>query len=195
MTTKGTVSAQLACRSAPKISRRRRHALANRPEAVALREEMRGDHEDGHHGEARHDAGHEQPAHRNVGEIAVKHEAEAGRHHRRDHRGGGDDRGGERARIAAANHLRAEHLRLHRGVGVAGARLEAHQRRQQHVGLRERARHVPDQCLGEIEQPRGDAGVIHDHAGEGEHRDRDEREGLRESRRGAAGRIVSGRPR
>ena len=151
-------------------------ALARRPVAAALGDEVHRDHQRGREQEAGHDAADEEPADRDVGEVAVDDEADAGRDDRRDHGGAGGDRRREAGRVAALDHLRAEHLGLHRGVGVRRGGEAAHQRRQQHVGLAEAADPVADQRVGEVEQAPGDAGVVHDRAGADEERHREQRE-------------------
>ena len=79
-------------------------------------------------------------------------------------------------REVAADHLGAEHLRLHRRLGIGRSREPAHQRREHDVGLRAPAHGVADQSIGKAHQPPRDASAVHDRATEDEERHCEQRE-------------------
>ena len=156
-----------------------RPLLADDAVALLLGEEPDGRHQRDHHDEAGDDAGEKQPADRDVSDEAVEDEAEARRDRRGDQRADGDGRGGEALRIAACDHAGAEDARFHRRVGDGRAGHAAHEGREQDADLREAARHPGDQRVGTVDQPLGDAGLVHHMAGEDEERHGEERKALR----------------
>ncbi len=162
---------------APEFARRH-PPLAQRLVAAALGHEVHGDHQAHAQQQAGHDAADEQAPHRHVGQVAVDDQPDARRDDRRDDRRAGGDRRREAGRVAAADHLGAQHLGLHRRIGVGRRRQAAHQGGQHHVGLRDAADHVADQRVGQVQQPPRDAGAVHDGAGADEEGHGQQRKGI-----------------
>ncbi len=142
--------------------------------ATPAGDEGRGDHQRPAEHDARDDAADEEAADRDVGQEAVDDEADAGRDDGRDdgcRRGDGGDEG---RRVTALHHLGTEHLRLHRRIGIGGGREPAHQGRQDDVRLGQPAHPMADQRVGQHHEAAGDAGIVHDGAGEDEEGHRQE---------------------
>ena len=136
------------------------------------------DHQRGGEQQAGHDAADEQAPDRDVGDVAVDDQADRGRDQRRDDRRARGDDGGEGRAVVRLHHLRAEDLREHRRVGRGRGGQAAEQGGEHGAHLRQRAGHVADQRVGQGQQPPGDAGLVHDRAGEHEERDRQQRIGV-----------------
>ena len=137
-----------------------------------------GEHHQDRHQHAGQDAGEEERADRGVGHHPVDHERQARRDDRpeRRRRGGHADR--ELGRVAVLLHR----LDLDRAeAGGVGDRRAAHageDHRADDVDVAEAALHPADQGEREVVDPRRDAGVVHQVAGEDEERHGEQREAV-----------------
>jgi hypothetical protein len=128
---------------------------------------------------ARHDAGEKQRGDRNIAGDMREHDHSDRRRNDRPHGGGGEhDGGGKAARIAVLYHRRNHHRadRGDFGDGRAGDAAEEHRGDADDLG--EATGQPADQHLSHHHEPPGDAAARHQHAGEDEEDDGQEREGV-----------------
>ena len=135
-------------------------------------EEVRIDHQPDADQHARHDAGQEQPADRDVAGRAVDHRHDARRNEVRHGGGAGDQRRREGAVVALLGHLRRDGAAQHRDVrrGRAGNAGEEHA--EQGDDLRQAAAQMPDHGLRQPDHAVGDVGRRHQLADQQEERHR-----------------------
>ena len=134
-------------------------------------------HRDGHQN-AGNVAGGKHTAQRGLSNQAENNQVDPGRNDGRGSRGRGGDSGGEGLGIAAALHLRNQHLGLHGAVGIGRAGATAHQHTQQHVDLGQTALHMTGDTFTEIHHFLTDTAKVHDGAGHDEKRNSQHGEGL-----------------
>ena len=146
--------------------------------AAPLRDRVSRDHQHHHHQQAGDDACHEQPADRDVADIAVEDQADRGRNGRRDQRADGDGGGRIALAVALGDHRRAQDARLHGRVRDGRAGHAAHQGGEQDRDLRQAARDPADRHHRDLQQAVGDAALVHEMAGEHEERHGEQRETL-----------------
>ena len=146
--------------------------------AALLRDRPGHQHQRGGEHQAGDDAADEQPPDRDVGDVAVDDQPDRGRDQRRDDRRARGDDGGEGGAVVRLHHLRAEDLREHRRVGRRRGGEAAEQGGEHGAHLRQRAGEVAGQRVGQGEQAPGDAGLVHDRAGEHEEGNRQQRIGV-----------------
>ena len=132
-------------------------------------------HEDGHHG-AGNDAAEEQRADRDVPHHAVDDERQRRRDDRPERRGRGGDADREFGRVAVILH-RLDLDRAETGrIRDRGARHAGEDHRADDVDVREPAAHPARERDREIVDAVGDAGRVHQIAGQDEERHREQRE-------------------
>jgi len=136
------------------------------------------DHQEERGQQAGHDPRQEQRAHRGVGDHAVEHHRDRGRHQRPDDAGRAGERAGELGRVAVLLHRldleQAEPARVgDRRAGHAGEDQAA-----RHVDVAEPAGEVPDERAREAVDALGHAAGVHGDAGEDEAGHGEQREGI-----------------
>ena len=156
----------------------RRSKGASDPPASAGGDDGDGEHHQERHDDAGQDAGHEEGADRDVGHHAVDDEGQRRREDRAEGGGGGGDADGGLDRVAVVLHRLDLDGADAGGVGERGAGHAGEDHRADDVHLRETALHPADEGDGEGVDAPGDAGDVHQVAGEDEEGDGEEREAL-----------------
>ena len=141
-------------------------------------EEMRVDHQADADQHARHDAGQEQPADRDVAGRAVDHRHDARRNEIGHGRGAGDQRRREGAVVALLGHLRRHGAAQHRDVGRGRAGDAGKEHAEQGDDLRQAAAHMPDHGLRQADHAVGDVRRRHQLADQEEERHRQQDLGI-----------------
>ena len=141
-------------------------------------EEMRIDHQADADQHARHDAGQEQPADRDVAGRAIDHRHDARRNEVRHGRGAGDQRRREGAVVALLGHLRRHGAAQHRDVGRGRAGNAGEEHAEQRDDLRQAAAQMPDHGLRQPDHAVGDVRRRHQLADQQEERNRQQDLGI-----------------
>ena len=155
-----------------------RRTGASAPQPFLCAKIRDGEHHQQRHHDAGQDAGHEQRADRDVGHHAVDDEGQRRREDRPERRGGGGDADRGLDRVAVVLHR----LDLDRadagGIGDRRARHAGEDHRADDVHVGEAALHPADEREREVVDAVGDAGDVHQVAGEDEERHGEQREAL-----------------
>ena len=146
--------------------------------AVLVRVVGDREHHQDRHQHAGQDAGEEERADRDVGHHPVDHERQARRDDRPERRRGRGHADRELGRVAVLLHRLDLDRAEARGVGDRGAAHAGEDHRADHVDVAEPALQPAHQRQGEVVDAVGDAGVVHQVAGEDEERHRQQREAV-----------------
>ena len=134
------------------------------------------DHQgDGHHQAGDHPA-QEEPAHGDLGHQPEDDHGDAGREDGADGRGGGGDGDAEVVVVAFVPHGLQFHLAEAGRVGHGRAGHAGEDQAGHDVGVSQAAGQEADQQAGEVEEPGGDAGGVHQLGGQDEQGDGQEQE-------------------
>ena len=169
----GIISGSTDARAASANSHSARAASdADRPE------EMRVDHQADADQHARHDAGEEQPADRDVAGRAIDHRHDARRNQVRHRGGAGDQRRREGAVVAFLGHLHRDGAAQHRDVGRGRAGNAGEEHAEQRDDLRKAAAQMADHGLRQPDHAVGHVGRRHQLADQQEERHRQQDFGI-----------------